>query len=727
MKTRLLVCAVLAAAGTQLQAQTNTFPASGNVGIGTTSPSAPLEVNGKATVDGGLGVGAPVSAGNILRLTAGTTGPGTITVSSGLGTVSGSGTGFTSTFRIGDTITANSETHTIAAIANDTSLTTDNWTNSASAAGYTLAGGSQVVLQGNGMLQFGNANQFSADVIPASIFVDQSYTNQGAANWGIAVENSVARTSSDATTTGRVMDFISASDIGSANTQNWTTSVGGGSLVGGRFAPGVVSGQTGTITAISGIYAAPWVGNSGTVTNAYGIWVDPETTSGATLTNAIGVAIANNATAVNNTDLLVGTVAAPAGNYALYSSSAYPSSFTGNVGIGTTTPVSKLDARGGITAATTDYAAGTGGSAIQIQQTAFSGNNPSYIQAYTAGATAYGNIGLNPQGGNVGIGTTSPAEVLDVKGNIGVEPGGVIKFWQDASRGAWAQLAFDTAHNAIQVQRSIVDSVDNGDSLGTPGIRWGNVYAVNGNFTNASFSGNLTVAGTFSADNLSGTGTTSLQSITTTGNVGIGTASSQWPLDINGFGARITSGNGNAAQLDLAQTAGGHDWALASWGNTAGGGTLSDKFSIYDNTAGGSRLTIDSSGNVGIGTTSPGYLLDVNGQIHAKEVIVDTTGADYVFAPNYKLMPLSQVEQAIKKTQHLPEIPSAQEMSSGGMSVGILQTKLLAKVEELTLLMIQQDKKMQQQNETLRQQSHELQELKAENTAMLERLNTMAK
>lgn len=139
------------------------------------------------------------------------------------------------------------------------------------------------------------------------------------------------------------------------------------------------------------------------------------------------------------------------------------------------------------------------------------------------------------------------------------------------------------------------------------------------------------------------------------------------------------------------------------------------------NTTGGTeRLVVTTAGNVGIGTTTPGYPLDVNGTIHATEVIVDTTGADYVFKPAYKLASLSEVEGAIKRDGHLPGIPSAQAMSSGGMNVGELQTKLLAKVEELTLLMIQEDKKMQQQNQ-------ELQELKAENAAMQARLNTMAR
>jgi hypothetical protein len=86
-------------------------------------------------------------------------------------------------------------------------------------------------------------------------------------------------------------------------------------------------------------------------------------------------------------------------------------------------------------------------------------------------------------------------------------------------------------------------------------------------------------------------------------------------------------------------------------------------------------------------------------------------------------MPLSQVEQAIKKDQHLPGIPSAQEMSSRGVSVGDLQTKLLAKVEELTLHQIEQEKKLSAQESQLSDQAQRIDRLEQENAQLREKTN----
>ncbi len=99
---------------------------------------------------------------------------------------------------------------------------------------------------------------------------------------------------------------------------------------------------------------------------------------------------------------------------------------------------------------------------------------------------------------------------------------------------------------------------------------------------------------------------------------------------------------------------------------------------------------------VGIGTSNPRYKLDVNGGIRAQEVVVETNGADFVFADDYQLRPLSEVEAFITENKHLPEIQSAQEMQENGVSVSELQTKLLQKIEELTLYLIQQEETIQE-------------------------------
>jgi hypothetical protein len=115
---------------------------------------------------------------------------------------------------------------------------------------------------------------------------------------------------------------------------------------------------------------------------------------------------------------------------------------------------------------------------------------------------------------------------------------------------------------------------------------------------------------------------------------------------------------------------------------------------------------------VGIGTINPQHLLHVAGTIGAEEVLITSTGADYVFDPGYKLKPLSEVASYIEANHHLPDIPSADEVKQKGMGVGEMEAKLLAKVEELTLHMIQQDTEKRELREHMTQQEKENQELR---------------
>ena len=105
---------------------------------------------------------------------------------------------------------------------------------------------------------------------------------------------------------------------------------------------------------------------------------------------------------------------------------------------------------------------------------------------------------------------------------------------------------------------------------------------------------------------------------------------------------------------------------------------------------------------MGIGTTNPQYLLAVKGTIGAQDVIVTNSGwSDYVFQPGYRLRPLSEVGAYIQANHHLPDIPSEAEVKEKGVSVGDMQSKLLAKVEELTLHMIQQEKENRELRERI--------------------------
>lgn len=101
--------------------------------------------------------------------------------------------------------------------------------------------------------------------------------------------------------------------------------------------------------------------------------------------------------------------------------------------------------------------------------------------------------------------------------------------------------------------------------------------------------------------------------------------------------------------------------------------------------------------NVGIGTETPLSKLDVRGKILADEVEIKVLprGADFVFAEDYNLPSLSEVEAHIKEHKHLPEIPSEKQMQENGLNMSDFQIKLLQKIEELTLYTIQQEKRIQ--------------------------------
>ena len=116
-------------------------------------------------------------------------------------------------------------------------------------------------------------------------------------------------------------------------------------------------------------------------------------------------------------------------------------------------------------------------------------------------------------------------------------------------------------------------------------------------------------------------------------------------------------------------------------------------------------IMLGGSGNVLIGKsaqTNSAYKLDVGGNIRGNQVTVNTTGADYVFDPGYRLSPLHDLEDYIIKEHHLPGIKSAARMQQDGLDLGDNQTRLLAKIEELTLYLIEQDKETQALKEKIK-------------------------
>lgn len=227
-----------------------------------------------------------------------------------------------------------------------------------------------------------------------------------------------------------------------------------------------------------------------------------------------------------------------------------------------------------------------------------------------------------------------------------------------------------------------------------------------------------------------GSNTTDIMTVTPTG-VGIGTITPSTGLQVEGTTSNQTEVNINApntaiATLSFARAAGslatptatasaynlgwinfngynGTSFQTSSsirslttelWSSTGRGSYLSFYTTNAGTTSMIERLRIDDNGNVGIGTSTPDNKLDVLGIIRANEVIVETGWADYVFQDDYKLKPLSEVEAFIKENKHLPSLPSATKIQEKGAHVAELMTKMMEKIEELTLYSIGQKKEI---------------------------------
>lgn len=120
---------------------------------------------------------------------------------------------------------------------------------------------------------------------------------------------------------------------------------------------------------------------------------------------------------------------------------------------------------------------------------------------------------------------------------------------------------------------------------------------------------------------------------------------------------------------------------------------------ILGTAGGGDQLYMAANGTVGIGTSdTKGYKLGVDGSIVCEELKVKLSQnwPDYVFADEYKLPALSEVESSIQRNKHLPGIPSAKEIQEEGINVGEMQKLLMQKIEELTLYVIALEKKNNQ-------------------------------
>ena len=141
---------------------------------------------------------------------------------------------------------------------------------------------------------------------------------------------------------------------------------------------------------------------------------------------------------------------------------------------------------------------------------------------------------------------------------------------------------------------------------------------------------------------------------------------------------------------------GGHGESIINYSTETGSSPRLD-FTSYNGTDLTTEMTL-KGGSLGIGTSviPTDFKLAVAGKIIAEEVVVKLQSAwpDFVFHQDYQLKPLHEVEQFVRTNKHLPGIPSAAQVEEKGLSMGEMQNKLLLKIEELTLYIIAQDKKI---------------------------------
>lgn len=207
------------------------------------------------------------------------------------------------------------------------------------------------------------------------------------------------------------------------------------------------------------------------------------------------------------------------------------------------------------------------------------------------------------------------------------------------------------------------------------------------------------------------------------GGVGIGISpfSAEATLAVQGDGSQLHLSNASETSNDWFIGASNPNWLIGGGKmiiNT-GGNSTSNMMSFDRNrdivevqrNGGDVMLCSQENGQVGIGISdndnfpSTEYLLAVDGSIIAEEVRVELSGdwPDYVFADDYNLLPLSEVEKSIDKNNHLPGIPSAEEIAADGIALGEMQKKMMEKIEELTLYVIQLNKENQSLNIKLNQ------------------------
>jgi len=132
-----------------------------------------------------------------------------------------------------------------------------------------------------------------------------------------------------------------------------------------------------------------------------------------------------------------------------------------------------------------------------------------------------------------------------------------------------------------------------------------------------------------------------------------------------------------------------------------------------DNNDGTSYIKFGDCANEGWVTIFNNRTMRIDGQLFAKEIkIQSNVWSDHVFCKDYRLRSIEEVKEFIETNNHLPDIPSEQEVRENGVDLGDMQAKLLQKIEELTLYLINQDKSIHELQKSNQELQNEIEQLK---------------
>ena len=315
--------------------------------------------------------------------------------------------------------------------------------------------------------------------------------------------------------------------------------------------------------------------------------------------------------------------------------------------------------------------------------------------------------------GEIGIGTLSPLARFHINGDAGkdafrVQINGLTKLYVNSGGGVAVGASTTPPANGLYVAGNVgigtsVPSVKLNVVGGSDASLAGGGYIVAGSIgssnvvidENEIMARNNGVSNTLLLNNDGGDVNVSAGALfveSTTNHVGIGTTAPNVRLHVNGgtdaepaSGGYIVAGSTTSANLAI-----DNNEIMAR--NNGVPSTL------YFNDDGGDLVMCYEGGNVMIGTKTPaaGYILSVDGKGMFEEIKVQTSSnwPDYVFDDNHKLPSLYDLESSIKTHKHLPGIPSATEINKEGILIGDMQTKMMGKIEELTLYIISLQKQV---------------------------------